>query len=230
MRLEEQLWEEARRVDFSALPFLRSVADGSCPIEVLRAYALDLATLAEGFTGHLATIFAHCDDVPVRHAVLANLLEEEGVQSFDGHELVTPAGRGHGALACELARVFGADPAAPRRPLRSTWLDQKLRAGDWLSALAFMTVGYEANVPTVFKPLVEGLRTHYGYSDADLEYLVMHVTADEEHGAEGVAMVGRLGVTPETRQLVLDGARRGTLAWYQVHRRHGQAIERRSVA
>lgn len=230
MRLEEQLWEEARRVDFARLPFLRSVGDGTCPIEVLQDYALDIATLTEGFTGHLAMIFAHCDDVPVRHAVLANLLEEEGVQSFDGHELVAPSRRNHGTLARELARVFGADPAAPRRPLRSTWLDRKLKEGDWISALAFLTVGYEANVPAVFKPLVAGLRAHYGYSDADLEYLVLHVTADEEHGADGVAMVSRLGVTPEARQIVLDAARRGTLAWYQVHRRHGHALQHRSVA
>ena len=230
MRLEDQLWEEARRVDFSRLPFLRSVADGTCPIEVLQDYALDLATLAEGFTGHLAWIVSLCDDRTVRHAALANFLEEEGVESWDGHELVAPPRRNHGALARELARVFGADPEAPRRPLRSTWLDGKLKQGDWLSALAFLTVGYEVNTPTVFKTLVAGLRTHYGYTDADLEYLVMHVAADEEHGADGVAMVSRLGVTPEARQIVLDGARRGTLAWYQVHRRHGHALQRRSVA
>jgi pyrroloquinoline quinone (PQQ) biosynthesis protein C len=225
MSLDDRLWRETRKWKFADLPLLRAVHDGTCSVAVLQAYALDLATLAEGFTRQLSWILAHCDDRAVRHSVLANLLEEEGVVSFRAHGgLVAPLERAHGEMARRLARAFGADPDVPRRPLRSAWLDAALQRGNWLAALAFMTVGYEANVPTVFKPLVEGLRTHYSYSEADIEYLVMHVAADEEHGADGVAMVARLGVTPEAERDALEGARRGTLAWYLVHRRHGQSL------
>jgi len=228
MSVEEQLWAETRRLDWSGLPFVRAVTEGRCPKHVLQAYALDLTTLAEDFVHQLPRILASCDDVEVRHAVLANLLEEEGIHRFEAGTFASdPAGR-HGVMAGRLARAFGADPDLPRSPIRSTWLDARLDAGDWVSALAFLTVGYEANVPAVFKPLADGLRRHYGYADADIEFLVSHVEADEEHGADGVAMVAAVARTPDAARRAIEGARRGTLAWYQFHRKHGQAVRRSS--
>lgn len=230
MTFEQLLWEETRRVDFSRLPFVRAVDAGTCPPSVLQAYATELAALATGFPRLLCAILALCDDADVRRAVLSNLLEEEGITAYDDGHLVLSADGGHGPLAQALARTLGVTGPLPRTPRTTPWLDDQLRAGRWLGPLAFVTVGYEANVPAVFKPIAAGLHRHYGYSAEDLRYLTMHVAADEEHGAEGVAVIARVSRTPEQREEALDGARRGVLGWYHLHRRLAQAMSRARCA
>jgi len=230
MSFANRLWHETRRIDFSALPFVRAVSGGTCPLPVLQAYAMDLATLATGFPRLLSRILALCDDRAGRHAVIGNLLEEEGIESFGAEGLRVCAAGGHGERARALARTFGVGDEVALPFQQSDWIDARLRAGQWLGPLAFVTVGYEANVPAAFTPLVEGLRTHYGYSDRDLEYLIAHVTADAEHGAGGVEMIDRVASTPDMQREALEGARRGTVAFYHLHRKHAQGLKSSGAA
>jgi pyrroloquinoline quinone (PQQ) biosynthesis protein C len=231
MGFADDLGYQASRVDFQRLPFVEAIRDGRCPIEAVRAYAIDLVALAEGFPPLLSWILASCDQREARLAVLANLLEEEGVLAFGEQSgIVAPPGRSHGELARRFATAIGADIPVPSPTLRSAWIDDQLRGGRWLGPLAFLTVGYESNVPRTFAPIIDGLRRHYGCRDDDLVFLTGHVTADAEHGAHGIEMLVRAAATVELQRAALDGAARGTAAFYQLHRRHARQLSRLAIA
>lgn len=227
----ELLEREAARFDFSTLPFVQAVQSGECPLELLQDYAMQVAGLATGLPRLLGSILALCDDPDVRCGVIANLIDEEGLHVEGGHALVRSGNDSHGVLAVELARALGVPDGTPVPIVKRKWIDAELQAGRWLGPLAFFTVGHEANVPAVFGPLAEGLRDRYGYSDDQLRFLIMHVAADEEHGAEGMAMIARVATTPALEQEALQGARRGVVAWYHLHRHYAHAARRvRSAA
>lgn len=216
------LWRETRRIDAAAMPFVRLVEAGDCPTELLGAYAMDLAALAAGFPQLLGGMLAACDRREARRIILANLLEEDG-WTAGPHGLVSN-GLDHAALARELATTFGVPTDRPLPVVRNRWIREQLQEGRWLGPLAFVTVGYEANVPAVFSRLVSALESRYGYSPAQLRYLRMHVAADAEHGADGVEVLASAADSPERAAEALDGARRGVTAWYHLHRQYAHRI------
>jgi pyrroloquinoline quinone (PQQ) biosynthesis protein C len=225
---ERQLFKAARESEITTNPFVLGVRDGRCPTEALRDYATDLAILASGFPRVLSSILACCDAPDVRRALLANLLEEEGVVSFQsGAGLLIEPQRHHGAMAWRLARAAGANESdAPQLETGSRWLSEELHAGRWIGPLAFITLGYEAHVPPTFRLLLEGLRQHYHFAEADLVFLTEHLDADERHGAEGAALIARVAVTAELQAQAIAGARRGAKDWHLFHRKHARALRK----
>lgn len=227
MSMTERLWDVARREDVANAALVRAVRDGSCPRSVAQAYMTELAELASGFPSVLASIVALCPDRRTRLTVLANLLEEEGVERFEAHgAMVAPEASNHGVMALRVARALGAPHDAPLRHLRSAWMDSALARGEWLGALAFVTVGFEANVPPVFAELADGFRIHYGCSDEDLAYLLHHVGADAEHAADGIAVLAELARSERSQAEALEGARHGVRAWTHLHRKYAHRIQR----
>jgi pyrroloquinoline quinone (PQQ) biosynthesis protein C len=226
---KQQLLAAARDADIAKNPFVRGVHEGSYPPASFSRYATELAHLTAGFPRQLAAVLAHCEVVEVRRSLLANLLEEEGVVSFSaGDGLVADHNRSHAEFAWRFARAAGVPSGETGGFAKSSmWFDEQLGEGRWIGPLAYLTLGYELNIPTAGRLLAEGFRTHYGFSEDELIFFTIHFEADERHGTEGAAMITEAANTPATRREALEGARRGASAFWQFHRRHHRALVRR---
>src|SRR5437867_7280410 len=103
--LAEELAREPRALDMAANPFLAALAAGRCPREAIRRYAVDTVVLSSTFPQRLASLAAMCADPVVRLEILRNMLEEEGVTSFDGERIVRRDDRRHGEIARRFAQA-----------------------------------------------------------------------------------------------------------------------------
>ncbi len=210
----------ARPHEIATNPFVAAVTSGRSSRDAVRAWAEVLFATAIRFPNVLARVLSLCDHPAVRAHLLANLLEEEGVAAYRaGERVVVDASRNHGMMARRFALAAGAteetldapDPRVPR------WFDDALNRRDWAGALAFVAVGFEANIPETFRLVHPALRAHYGFDEDGLEFLTEHMTADERHGRESAELLASLPDS-EQRERALHGARRGGLAWWTLHR------------
>jgi pyrroloquinoline quinone (PQQ) biosynthesis protein C len=214
------LLRAAQHAPMATHPFVRGVMQGTVPPATVRNYAVSVAELAGTFPRKLAAVLSICPNLEVRRTLLANLLEEEGVTGIGaGHGLTVVEERRHVTMAQRFARAAGAaEEELPRgRPKPARWFADAIAAGQWLGAFAYFAVGFEANVPATFRLLTPALVQHYGFAIEDLVFLTEHFTADERHGIESAALIGRLAVSAEDRTSALEGARHGGLAWWLFH-------------
>jgi pyrroloquinoline-quinone synthase len=216
---KEKLIEQLRSVAMSKQPsrakLPQLIASGTASTELLRHYAAQLWSLAAGFSNRLAKVWSVCDDTAVRASLLQNMLEEEGVVSFRTSELILDPQRHHGALAGRFAQALGVNEKPTLQ--RQDWLDTALAAGAWRSAYAFMAVGHEYNVPATIQAMCPGLRTHYGLTEHELEFLTLHGEADCRHGEEAIVLLAQSCQTEEHVAHALQGARKGTINFYLLH-------------
>jgi pyrroloquinoline quinone (PQQ) biosynthesis protein C len=222
--LAQSLLEVARPFDVSRNPLLVALREGSLSTEAVTRYCTTTARSAAAFPSVIASVLAICPEPRVREALIGNLLEEEGVQSFTaGQRITVDPQRRHAVLAHRLAKAAGAtdaELATPMPPLR--WFEAAIREQRWIAAFSFFGIGYEANIPQLYRELVPLLRERCGLTAHDLEFLTEHVTADERHGLEAALLIAESATSPDLRRQALEGARHGGLAWWHVHRAHAR--------
>jgi pyrroloquinoline quinone (PQQ) biosynthesis protein C len=219
-----QLVDVARPGDVTENPFVHRVREGLSPA-ALKRYGIATYAISSGFPRVLSSVLAECDEPRVRHSLIGNLLEEEGVTAYVPAKGVTVVPeRGHGSLGRRFAHAAGAtDAELDAAPfVRPRWFVQALRDGNWLGPFAYFAVGQEANVPPLYRTLIPLFRERYGFSDEALEFLTEHVTADDRHGLEAAMMIADIATTDEARKQALEGARRGGRAWWELHRAHAR--------
>jgi pyrroloquinoline quinone (PQQ) biosynthesis protein C len=100
------------------------------------------------------------------------------------------------------------------------WFSRQIAAGNWIGPFAYIAVGTEANVPPTYRLLIPALAERYGFSEADLEFLIEHVSADDRHALDGALLLESIATTESARQQALEGARRGGRGWWEILRRH----------
>ena len=220
--LAEELAREPRALDLAANPFLAALANGSCPRDAIRRYAIDTYVLSSTFSQRLASLVAMCPDSAVRVELVRNILEEEGVASFDGKRISRRDDRQHGEIARRFAHAAGVDDAELARAKdqyrRQTWVDRAIAGGRLCAALAYLTVGFEGCVPPTYALLVSALERNYGFSRDDLEFFILHMTADADHSRLGAEMIAALVRSDADREEALTGVQRATTAWWWWHR------------
>ncbi|MFP5245623.1 MAG: TenA family transcriptional regulator [Thermoanaerobaculia bacterium] len=219
--LADSLLAAAQPAPIETHPFIERVLAGTLPKDIVREYALLIYSIASVFPRRIAAVLSICPQQDVRRALINNLLEEEGVTSFQpevGASVV--ADRRHSSMAAKFARAAGATDAdiAAQDPAPSRWFADAIASGDWLGAYAYFAVGHEANVPRTFRMLVPALIEHYGFTQDELEFLTEHYVADERHGREAAEMLASIAEEPAARERTLEGARRGGMAWWLMHR------------
>ncbi|HUR82225.1 MAG TPA: iron-containing redox enzyme family protein [Thermoanaerobaculia bacterium] len=210
----------ARPHAIAANPFVDALRRGACSIEQIRAYAEMIAVAAIGFPHVIANVLAFCDRPRIRELLLGNLLEEEGVIGYrPGHGVVMDPARSHAAMARRFAAAAGVDAERLARADRhqGRWYRQAAESGDWIGAFAYFAIGYEANVPESFRLIHPALIEHYGFAEDDLIFFTEHMTADERHGRESAEILAEETSEAERRR-ALEGARRGGMAWWILHR------------
>jgi pyrroloquinoline quinone (PQQ) biosynthesis protein C len=220
--LLEELTRETRTMNIGANPFLTALADGTCSRDAIRRYAVETYVLSSTFPQRLGSLVAMCSDSAVRLELVRNILEEEGVTSFDGEHIVRRDDRQHGEIARRFAHAAGAGDEellrARQETRREIWLDRAIADGRLCSALAYLTVGFEGCVPPTYALLIDALEKNYAFSRDDLEFFILHMTADADHSRIGAEMTAALVRTEADREEAVTGVKRARTAWWWWHR------------
>jgi pyrroloquinoline-quinone synthase len=220
--LAEELMRGPRELDMRTNPFIAALGRGDCPRDTIRSYAIATYVLSASFPQRLASLAAICSNPAVRLELLRNMLEEEGVHSFDGERIVRRDDRQHGEIARRFARAAGAsddDLVRARDQARhDVWLDRAIAGRRLCAALAYLTVGFEGCVPATYALIVEALQRNYGFSLDDLEFFTLHMTADGDHSRLGAAMTAALVRNEMDREEAMLGVKHAVTTWWRWHK------------
>ena len=131
-------------------------------------------------------MYAECPDSDARDFLLENIIEEE-------------SGRKHVDLLIRFARGLRGEPhrgrdarSSCRRPAALTaWCYETARSAPSTSRRPGLLVGLESQVPGIYQRNLPPLKTHYGFTDHEVEFFAIHIEADEVHGERGYQIVER---------------------------------------
>jgi pyrroloquinoline-quinone synthase len=77
-------------------------------------------------------------------------------------------------------------------------------------AAAGLLVGLESQVPGIYRRNLPPLKSHYGFTDHEVEFFAIHIEADEVHGERGYQIVERHCTTRQREAEALDAVRQAT--------------------
>lgn len=216
---EARLISAADEGDLFGLRLLRLLESGRCPAPVAQKYATSVVRGARNFIRTLTVLIDTAPDVEAKLILLENLMEEEGIALRRGHGLVVLPQRHHVALAERFAIAVGAD-LPDRDEAGGIDSDKAIRLagqGRWVEAVSFLLVGQEAG----FAPLSARMHAAFlrmGYPVEELRFFQVHMTADERHGAEALALVSARASSRAEQDAAILAAAAGRRDWL---RRHG---------
>jgi len=177
-------WQEMEariaKYDLLCHPFYQAWSAGTLTREDLRHYAGNYYQHVAAFPTYLAALYCRLEDGELRHAIVANLLDEEGL---DGN----PANRPHSELWLDFAEGMGAEreqarktePVAEVAEVVSNFRRVAMECSPAEALAAFYA--YESQVPRVAKEKARGLREMYGADAKTCGYFTLHTTADVYH-------------------------------------------------
>lgn len=222
----EALYAAARPQKLETNPFIVRVCEGAATRDEIREFALHLTSATESFVRSLHSILSICREPLVRHSLISNVLEEEGMTGYvPGQGATFDPGRHHPTMALRFARAAGVIDAEVEAFLVGPprWFHRAIAAGNWIGPFAYIAVGTEASIPPTYRLLVPAFSEYYGFSDADMEFLYEHMTVDDRHGEQGAQLIASVATTEETQRQALEGARRGGNGWWQILAKHARS-------
>jgi pyrroloquinoline-quinone synthase len=184
-------------------PFTEKWVKGELSRAQIGSWACQHYQYVSQFPRWCAAVYAECPDAEARDFLLENIIEEEsGVKHV---ELLIRF-----AEACGVRRsdVETARQLPTTRAL-TAWCHETSRQPFHVAA-AGLLVGLESQVPGIYQRNLPPLRTHYGFSDHEVEFFAVHIEADEVHGERGYQIVERHCTTDERRADAVEQVRQAT--------------------
>ena len=188
-------------------PFTEKWVAGELTRAQLGAWAAQHHQYVSQFPRWCAAVYAECPYADARDFLLENIIEEE-------------SGTKHVDLLIRFAEACG---ISRREVERARQLPSTRGLTAWCYetscqpfhiAAAGLLVGLESQVPGIYKRNLPPLRTHYGFTDHEVEFFAIHIEADEVHGERGYQIVERHCATPAMQQEALDQVRQaGEMRW-----------------
>ena len=134
----------------------------------------------------------------------------------------------HVDLILRFAKACGIDKKKIKvsEPLPTTdalvnWQTRVAKEQDWAAGVATIHVASESQVPKLFSKVLPALRKTYKFSERDLEFWWLHVTADQEHGGRAFQLLERHCKTRAEKDRVIYWARQAArmkwLFWDGIH-------------
>ena len=192
-------------------PFYQDWTAGRLSLDTLREYAVQYYRHVEAFPRYLSALHSRCDDLCVRQALLANLIEEE--RGEENHPELWP--RFAEGLGVVRDRVTDAPANAATQKLVETYrrLTRERHVAAGLAALYV----YEAQIPAVATAKIDGLKRHYGIgSERTLAFFTTHERADAYHAKTGAELIDRLAADDESRADVMAAADEALAALWRM--------------
>ncbi len=151
----------------------------------------------------IGLMYGECPIPEVRRMLFENLYEEEvgGASGTAGHfELAR-----HFCLKLGISREdLEALPVLPETKA-VVYLAESAIRHNWVAALgAFLA--FESQSPKAFARFAEALREGYGLDDDTLQFFLVHIAADEDHGAVVLDLIKQYATTPALRQAIKEVA------------------------
>lgn len=170
-------------------PFVDGVAAGRITREQLKGWVIQEGHYRRAVPRLSTLRYLICTDPEIKPWLAEVMAEEnEGVQSGSA---------GHYVLYIKLAKALGASQAEleasepmPGPAAHVYWAELILHTEPWFLALTPQLASEGQNSPTV-RRLYDGLKTHYGLSDDELEFYGVHEEADKDHGNAAETIVDK---------------------------------------
>jgi pyrroloquinoline-quinone synthase len=186
-------------------PFFDAVRSGEMSLAGIRAWALQAAIVVGQFPRFISAIHANCPYRDAQQLLSENLWEEHGRGVAD---------RDHYYLVRKLARALGATDEEIERatPIAETadYIGHCLRVSrdeNFIVGMAAIGAGIEYYIPVFFGTLAESLCSRYNLPRSDVEYLLVHVTEDEDHARRSVEMLEKYADTREDKERACQALR-----------------------
>ncbi|PYM41584.1 MAG: aldehyde dehydrogenase [Candidatus Rokuibacteriota bacterium] len=184
-------------------PFTEKWVKGELSRAQLGAWAAQHYQYVSQFPRWCATVYGECPDPDARDFLLENIIEEES-----GTKHVDLLIRFAEACGVSRAEVETARQLPTTRGLTAWCYEMSHRP--FHIAAAGLLVGLESQVPGIYKRNLPPLKTHYGFTDHEVEFFAIHIEADEVHGERGYAIVEHHSTTPEKKVEAIEAVRQAT--------------------
>jgi pyrroloquinoline-quinone synthase len=202
-----QLEARIAKYDLLCHPFYKAWSAGELTRDDLREYAQDYYHHVEAFPSYLAAFGLRLEDGDLRRAVLANMLDEKGVEKHSGKDAVP-----HHELWLDFAEGMGSTRNLERHsPVKE--VGELIRHFQGVASESTPEEGlaafyaYESQVPRVAQEKARGLREMYGADNKTCGYFSLHATADVYHSRVWHGQLKkRIEANPETANAALDTA------------------------
>jgi pyrroloquinoline-quinone synthase len=225
----DQLEARIAKYDLLSHPFYQAWAEGKLTRTDLREYAQDYYHHVEAFPSYLAAFGLRLEDGELRHAVLANMCDEKGVENGPGRYAVP-----HSDLWLDFAEGMGSSRNLewhhPVPEIRQLIRHFQRVANDGTAEEALAAFyAYESQVPRVAKEKDRGLREVYGADDKTCGYFALHATADVYHSRVWRNQLEkRIAANPQAADAALNAAEKAAhMLWKALDgieaRRHSLA-------
>ncbi|MEW6211054.1 MAG: iron-containing redox enzyme family protein [Acidobacteriota bacterium] len=202
-------------------PLFDAIRSGRMSCEGAKTWALQAMLVVSQFTRFISAIHSNCPHRDAQRLLAENLWEEHGRGSLE---------RDHLSLAKRLARSLGASDEEISRaepfPETGNYIDHCLKAtreGSFIEGMTAIGVGIEYYIPKFFGALADGLRSHYGLTREDVEFLSVHVGEDEDHARRAMEMIETYADTDEIK----EKARQALLGVIEAKRRFAESLYQR---
>ena len=184
-------------------PFTERWVKGELTRVQLGAWAAQHYQYVSQFPRWCATVYGQCTDSDARDFLLETIVEEEaGVKHVD--LLIRFAE----ACGVRRAEVEGKAQLPTTRGLTAWCFEMSHKP--FHVAAAGLLVGLESQVPGIYRRNLPPLKTHYGFSDHEVEFFAIHIEADEVHGERGYQIVERHATTADRQADAVDAVRQAT--------------------
>ena len=203
----KQLDARISKYDLLCHPFYKAWSAGRLTREDVREYAQDYYHHVEAFPSYLAALGMRLEDGELRHAVLANMCDEKGLEGCRGSNGVP-----HADIWLDFAEGMGSSrnlewhsPVPEIRQL-IRYFNRVASEGLPEEALAAF-YAYESQVPRIATEKEQRLREMYGADDKTCGYFTLHAEADVHHARVWRALLEkRIAAHPEAADGALDAA------------------------
>ena len=203
----QQLDARIAKYDLLCHPFYKAWSAGELTREDLREYAQNYYHHVEAFPSCLAAFGLRLNEGELRHAVLANMCDEKGVEGRPGKDSVP-----HSDLWLDFAEGMGSSrnlewhsPIPEIRQLIRHF-HRVASEGTPEEALAAF-YAYESQVPRIATEKDRGLRERYRADDKTCGYFTLHATADVHHSRVWRNhLEKRIAAQPDTANAALNAA------------------------
>ncbi len=184
-------------------PFTEKWVKGELTRAQLGAWAAQHYQYVSQFPRWCAAVYAECPYPDARDFLLENIVEEES-----GPKHVDLLIRFAEACGVGRSEVENTRQLPTTRALTAWCYEMAHRPFD--EAAAGLLVGLESQVPGIYQRNLPPLKSHYGFTDHEVEFFAIHIEADEVHGERGYQIVEKYCPTPEMQAQALEAVRQAT--------------------
>jgi pyrroloquinoline quinone (PQQ) biosynthesis protein C len=173
-----------------AHPLLQALGAGEVSRQTLAAMHSDVLWVVTAFPEYIAAFASRCPkyDHEMKAKLLENAYEERTHPRYLADLVNALGGDGDAILADHEWTYEPGDWAWHTK----NWLECCAFHLPWIEGLAGTAVGIEAVVPTIFWPIMQALRTHYGLTDEQLTWHEIHSgEVEQSHGNNGLKLLER---------------------------------------